>query len=159
MVEQEKVWIAMMAIIGLSWPGKMIVGLAYASEFFCINQKKSLIFSFFLTNAAILCFIPIYYEHINSDWYQLHALGLIIGTASLCYCILFMPESLWTYYQKRDYHTQRITMEGLLKMNGFSDTRLIFRFKDESIDQYNRAIYNLTGGNQSNSTNFETGSN
>jgi hypothetical protein len=70
-----------------------------------------------------------------------------------------MPESLWTYYQKREFHTQRITMEGLLKMNGFSDTRLIFRFKDESVDQYNRAIYNLTGGNDSNSTNFETGSN
>lgn len=50
-------------------------------------------------------------------------------------------------------------MEGLLKMNGFSDTRLIFRFKDESIDQYNRAIYNLTGDNDSESTNFETGSN
>lgn len=50
-------------------------------------------------------------------------------------------------------------MEGLLKMNGFSDTRLIFRFKDESLDQYNRAIYNLTGENDSNSTNFETGSN
>ena len=159
MVEQEKVGIAMMALIGFSWPGKMIVGLVYASEFFCRNQKKYLIFSFFLTNAAILCIIPNFYEYINRDWYPLQALGLILGTASLCYCILFMPESLWTYYQKREYHTQRITMEGLLKMNGFSDTRLIFRFKDESVDQYNRAIYNLTGGNDSNSTNFETGSN
>jgi hypothetical protein len=50
-------------------------------------------------------------------------------------------------------------MEGLLKMNGFSDTRLIFRFKNESINEYNDAIYNLTGGNESHSTNFETGSN
>jgi hypothetical protein len=50
-------------------------------------------------------------------------------------------------------------MEGLLRMNGFSGARLIFRFKDESLNQYNRAIYNLSCGNESNSTNFETGSN
>jgi hypothetical protein len=97
-VFQQNVGIAMMAILGLSWPGKLIVGLAYGSEFFCRNQKKSLIFSFFLTNAVILCFIPNFYEYINRDWYPLQAIGLIFGTASLCYCILFMPESLWTYY-------------------------------------------------------------
>ena len=73
--------------------------------FFCRNQKKPLIFSFLLMNAATLCFIPNFYEYINRDWYPLQALGLILGTASLCYCILFMPESLWTYYQKREFQT------------------------------------------------------
>ena len=81
---------------------------------------------------------------------------MIVGTASLCYCILFMPESLQTYHQKREFQTLRITMEGLLRMNGFSDVRLIFRFKDESENEYNRAVYNL---DDSQSTNFETGSN
>ena len=93
----------MMALLGLTWPGKMIVGLAFASEFFCRNQKKSLIFTFLLMNAGTLCFIPNFYEYMNRDWYPLQALGLILGTASLCYCILFMPESLWTYYQKREF--------------------------------------------------------
>ena len=51
-------------------------------------------------------------------------------------------------------------MEGLLKMNGQGDVRLLFRFKGESQAQYNKAIYNIRPASRnSGSTNYESGSN
>lgn len=46
-------------------------------------------------------------------------------------------------------------------MNGGGDTRLLFRFKNETQEQYNNAIYNIRPRRRQNSgsTNFETGSN
>ena len=78
--------------------------------------------------------------------------------SSFCYVILFMPDSLLIYSQNGKHQTVRLIMEGLLKMNGTGDTRLFFRFKGETQQQYNNAIYNIRPQSRL-STNFETGSN
>lgn len=51
-------------------------------------------------------------------------------------------------------------MEGLRRLNGAGDSRLIFRFKGESSRAFNNVIYNRrVNRRDSGSTNFESGSN
>ena len=92
---------------------------------------------------------------------------------SFCFTILFLPESLWTLYSipiKDDpahFQKVRILMEGILRINGLPDMRLLFRFDTETMQQHNRAIYMMRSGRSSNgsesnisnhSTQLETGS-
>lgn len=54
----------------------------------------------------------------------------------------------------------RTIMEGILKVNGYGENRLLFRFKGETKHQHTNAIYNIRPvSRDSGSTNFETGSN
>ena len=79
---------------------------------------------------------------------------------SFTYCILLMPDSPWAYYTQDDFQRTRAVLEGVLQMNGSGDTRLLFRFKNESMVEYNAAIYELDRDRPSAlSTHFESGSN
>ena len=69
-------------------------------------------------------------------------LSVIFGILSFLFCILFMPESLQYLYNIKEFQKTRSIMEGLLGMNGFGYCRLLFRFKTENIDIFNKVIYN-----------------
>lgn len=72
-----------------------------------------------------------------------------------------MPDSPWSYYINDDFQRTRAVMQGVLQMNGANNTRLLFRFKNETLNEYNAVIYDLSrdeGYNPSSalSTNLET---
>lgn len=127
MLQEHHTLYAIMAV-GFAWPSKTIVGLSYALEFYPENSKIYIFIAYILLNGLIIGSLPFFYS-LHGDWYTLQAVGLILSFTSFCYVILFMPESLLVYSQNGKHQTVRTIMEGLLKMNGSGDTRLLFRFK------------------------------
>lgn len=160
LVDQSEVAIGLLFVVGATWPGRCIVGTAYVLEFFPRSHQPAVLFAVLLANAISIFMIPFSFQVLQRDFYLYQVLGLVMAFLSFTYCILLMPDSPWAYFMQDDFQRTRAVLEGVLQMNGSSDTRLLFRFKNESQQEYNAAIYDLERARPSAlSTHFESASN
>ena len=124
-------------------------------------MQKALLLLILLLNAVSISVIPFTFQVWSHDYVLYQVVGLVFGFISFTYCILLMPDSPWSYYINDDFQRTRAVMQGVLQMNGANNTRLLFRFKNETLNEYNAVIYDLSrdeGYNPSSalSTNLET---
>ena len=99
--------LVLLFLFGASWPGVFIVGLVYSLELFPKQAQKLYIFQFLLLNALSLLAISYYYGRISQDWYFIHIIAIVLQFVGLLFCILFVPESLWTYYNDNKFQKVR----------------------------------------------------
>lgn len=132
LVDQSEIAIGLLFIIGATWPGRCIVGTSYALEFFPRSHQSAVLFFLLLVNAISISAVPFSFQILQRDFYLYQVLSLVIAFLSFTYCILLMPDSPWAYYMQDDFQRTRAVLEGVLHMNGSGDTRLLFRFKNES---------------------------
>lgn len=61
----------LLTLMGLVWPGKLLVGLQYILDFFPASSHRAYVFVFLFLSGILSCFIPIYYGVISKDYYPL----------------------------------------------------------------------------------------
>lgn len=75
--------------------------------------------------------LPTYFELVN-DTFTLLSGCILTQLISFCFILLFMPESPYFLYLQGNFAQCRHTLEGIMKMNGRSEIKLLFRFQSES---------------------------
>lgn len=140
MVDSFEYAIYLMGLLGVSWPGKFLIGLVCILEF--LPSKVRLRYTIYacLSQAFFLCFVPTYFQRISKDAEPIMCASLVISLISFLFVVLFVPETPFYSYQSQKYQESRQTLEGVLKVNG-QDARLLFRFDTETLSEHNRAIY------------------
>lgn len=108
----------MMLVVGLSWPGKVIVGTTYSLEFLPERVHFKYLAGLMLLGSFYTCFITTYFQHITKDFDPILCAALILSLVNFMFAILFVPESPYFFYQKGKFQRCRQTLEGILKMNG-----------------------------------------
>ena len=140
--ESHDVAFVLLILMGLTWPGKLLVGLTYILDFFPISLHILYLYAFLVLNGIFLMFLPIYYDQITKDYYPLQAISLVLTFCTFCYSILFLPESPYTEYSKNNFQKTREILQVMAKMNG-QEIKLLCRFKNETITELNNAIYRI----------------
>ena len=105
-------------------------------------MHKYYIYIFLVLNGISFVFLPIYYDQISKDYYPLQAACLVVTFCTFCYTMLFLPESPWSEYCHGNFERTREILQVIAKMNG-QEIRLLCRFKDESVTEFNNAIYRI----------------
>ena len=101
--ENYQITLILIAVFGMAWPGISLVGLIYGLELFPKHLQKVFLWQFIQMNIVSIFLLPLVYKSLVKDWYPVQSCALLAALASLCFSILFMPESLWTYYSKGNY--------------------------------------------------------
>lgn len=123
---------ACMFMIGVALPGKIMIGLLYILDFYPQSENVKFTAWYLLINACLVCMIPTFFELVSRDSFSLLASSLIATLCTFLFTILFLPESPRYQHQEGEYQTCRKTLEGILKLNGQGNVKLLFRFEDES---------------------------
>jgi len=132
LAESHQLAFALLVVMGLTWPGKLLVGLTFILDFYPLSLHRYYTCVFLVLNGISLVFLPIYYDQISKDYYPLQAICLVLTFCTFCYTMLFLPESPWSEYQQGNFQRTREILQVISKMNG-QDIRLLCRFKDESV--------------------------
>ena len=141
---QFEIAVAAMVLIGLTWGGKVVAGTAYILEFFPNQAWPKLIFFICLAQAFSLIALPYVLEHFqNHDSVKIESIFLGFGMISLIYCALFMPDSPHSFWRRNEFMRARMIMAGMLTMNGAGNQRLMFRFANERVVDWNAAVYQI----------------
>lgn len=80
-------------ILGLSWPGKRIIGLSYILDFYPESYQNTKILWLNLLDYPSILLVSICYQYVNRSWYPQQLVGLILSIVCLVYCYLLIPES------------------------------------------------------------------
>jgi MFS family permease len=108
----------LISIIGVSWPGKRIIGLAYILDFYPETYKNTRILWFNLFDYPSILLMSICYQHFDRNWYNQQLTGLILSIICLVYCYLLMPESPKYMYLRMRFDELRDTLEYMMRLNG-----------------------------------------
>lgn len=92
--------IAMLFLIGATWPGRCIVGTAYILEFFPQLRQKQQLFILLLINIISIAPLPFSFMIMKREYFLVQVFSAAMGFASFAYCILLMPDSPWANYKK-----------------------------------------------------------
>jgi len=113
-VDQGEVAIALLFVVGATWPGRCIVGTAYVLEFFPQSSQQPVLFTILMVNAGSIFLIPFSFQVLQRDFFLSQVVALVLGFLSFTYCILLMPDSPWAYYMRDEFQKTRVIMEGVL---------------------------------------------
>ena len=80
-------------LLGIAWPGKLLVGLQYILEFYPQSSAYQLTAIYLILNSWAVMFMPTFYEHIIRDIYPVQFVCLILSLCCFCFAFLFLPES------------------------------------------------------------------
>ena len=105
-------------ILGLSWPGKRIIGLGYILDFYPEAYQNTKILWLNLFDYPSILLISICYQYINRSWYPQQLAGLILSMVCLVYCYLLIPESPKFMYNKTRFDETREIIEYVMRLNG-----------------------------------------
>ena len=111
-------------MIGLSFAGRIIVGLNYHLEYNLKDYSEIIVTILLLSEATGTLLITIWYQFIDHGWFLLQLIGVIIASVSLVYYLLFFPESpKWLYVNDR-YDESRTNLAYVANFNSLSEKRV-----------------------------------
>lgn len=107
-----------MFIVGMSWPGKRVVGLNYILDFYCEKYRNNKIMWLNLLDYPSLLVYALSYEYLYRTWIIQQVAGMAMCAFSLLYCFCFMSESLYISYIKGDFDAVREEIKKIRRFNG-----------------------------------------
>jgi len=117
-------------VIGLSWPGKRVIGVDYILDFFPMRYRSSRILLMNLLDYPSIILIALAYEYLQKTWVLQQYIGLACSSVCLLFCSFVMTKSPFHLYQKRQYAEARSVIEYMMRLNG-DFTKLTFKFDTE----------------------------
>ena len=98
-------------VIGLSWPGKRIVGIDYILDFYPKKYRPSRILWMNLLDYPSLIIITLAYEYLLRTWLLQQYIGLAFSGVCFLYCYLVMKKSPFYLYTQRDFDEAKEVIE------------------------------------------------
>ena len=87
-----------MSLLGLAWPGKLLVGMLCFLEFMPQKVRLGYIIYTMLLSSCITCFLPTFFQHFTKDAEPIMCASLVLSLAAFCFVILFLPETPFHLY-------------------------------------------------------------
>ena len=85
-------------LLGTTFAGRIVVGLAYTIEFLTPKWHANIIYGLLLTQCVSIVLFTAWYQFVDRSWITLHAILLAMAAGSLAYFIVVVPESpKWLY--------------------------------------------------------------
>ena len=109
--------IGFMLVVGLSFPGKNIVGLNYVLEFLQESSHTFYVSSFMLMDCLSLLGLSYGYQRVSRGWLWVQQIGVGLTLAGLAVCIVLMPESPKYFYLNRKYEEARRSLKRVARIN------------------------------------------
>ena len=107
-----------MLLLGLSFPGKHMIGLSYILDFFPQAYVGSKLLWFRLLDYPQIVLISLYYQYFDRSYRIQMFLGLVCSVVSLFFCYLIMPESPRFDYYKTRFNQVRDSIDYMRRLNG-----------------------------------------
>ena len=103
--------------IGLSWPGKRIIGIDYILDFYPKKYRPSRILWMNLLDYPSLILITLAYDFLLKTWLIQQYIGLAFSSVCLIYVYFVMKKSPFYLYTQRDFDEAKEVIEYVQRMN------------------------------------------
>ena len=110
--------LVLLAIWGVMWNAKFIVGLSYAEEFLPNSLKKDYVAFTHMSGTLITIVVPLMYLLISPSWRPSNLIGILQTLASLAICPFLVPESPKYLLTQGKFGEARKSLQKIASVNG-----------------------------------------
>lgn len=98
MTSSLDVALGLMIVLGMTFPGKNVVGLAYLLEFTSCESQEAVVNYYMYLEPILTLYMTFHYAEYSNKYFPLQAIYLSIGVIDLLFIVAFMPESPKYFY-------------------------------------------------------------
>lgn len=107
--------------VGASFPGRMMIGLAYTIEFVPKKYREDIIFYFLFSFNIALILLTTWYLLVDRSYFTIQLVLLIISGLTILYWSLLVPESPQWHYTWSQFSLSRKNLRSIASFNGLPE--------------------------------------
>lgn len=108
----------LMFILGMTFPGRQIVGTFYQTELIPDKLRSSALLYMSLFGSLMAILMTVYYDLVSNCVTGLQVLFIVLGSLNLLCVILLVPESPKYLYSHKRFDEARDSLSRIAKFNG-----------------------------------------
>jgi hypothetical protein len=107
--------------VGATFPGRMMIGLAYTIEFIPKKYREDIVFYFLFSFNIALILLTTWYLLVDRSFFAIQLVLLIISALTIFYWALVVPESPQWQYTWSQFSSSRKNLRDIASFNGLPE--------------------------------------
>ena len=103
--------LGLMMVLGMTFPGKNVVGLNYLLEFTSSKAQATVVNYYMYLEPVLTLYMTFHYAQYSNKYFPLQMIYLTIGIIDLLFIVAFLPESPRYFYSIGKYERARESLK------------------------------------------------